>query len=73
MSTATGIPQIDPALIDVDLDAIRLITGPEMPGLVGAAFQFNNPEQFAVITPDECRQLAAALLQAADAAALVTL
>lgn len=61
-------PQIDPDLIDVDLPAMRLIVGPEMPGLVGAAFQFNNPQHFAMITPDECRQLAVALTRAAELA-----
>ena len=55
---------------DLDFPAIRLVIGPEMPGIIGASFLFDNPAGFAHLTPAECRALGAAFNAAAEAATL---
>ncbi len=53
----------------VDLNDLRAVLGPELDGSVGIDF---NGTLFATMSPAETRQLAAALVRAADATEALT-
>ena len=54
----------------LDLAGLRAVIGPEPDGTVGA--DLDHPGSFVAMTVAEARQLAAALINAADAAGQVT-